>query len=76
MQMNMDEMHFWYLLPKAFKMSIGSICKKLIDEGRYQWMCHVGFNAHIVHYITPDISPENLLLLGSYDCEKNNVIIS
>jgi len=45
---------------------MGHICRRLMDEGRVQWIKEMGFkNVRLVQYCARDVSKENVLLLAS-----------
>ena len=54
------------LLPtKATQKELGRQIKRLIDLGRVKYLQQfLGFEAEIVYYCPPEVSPENALLLA------------
>ncbi len=51
-------------LPRAQRMALGALCKRLIDAGRLEWLQQRCATAELVYYIQPEVSGENRLLLG------------
>ncbi|GMH33104.1 hypothetical protein BSKO_00938 [Bryopsis sp. KO-2023] len=55
--------NFWRGLSVEYRMAIGAKCKRLIDEGRWQWLKDLSWNAQLVEYVSAKVSPENKLLV-------------
>eukprot|EP00850_Spirogloea_muscicola_P013617 SM000093S24428 [mRNA] locus=s93:361603:365424:+ [translate_table: standard] len=62
-------MHSLDVIPQDRRLSIGRACKQLIDTGRLQFLRNHGLAADIVAYIPTAISPENRLLLATYQAD-------
>ncbi|KAF6172221.1 hypothetical protein GIB67_024843 [Kingdonia uniflora] len=45
---------------------LGLMCKDIIDMGRLLWIKEHEFEAKLVKYVPPSISPENRLLVANY----------
>eukprot|EP00250_Pteridium_aquilinum_P000447 c10490_g1_i1 orf=110-1522(+) len=55
----------WLACP-AYRAELGLKCKKLLDVGRLYWLMQMGMKAKLVAYVSPEITPENTLLLASH----------
>lgn len=49
------------------RVTLGFICKDIIDIGRLLWVEERGLHANLVKYVPPNISPENHLLVAKWD---------
>ncbi|MCO5600513.1 hypothetical protein L7F22_054626 [Adiantum nelumboides] len=59
-----DSVSDW-LQSLADKAEFGLKCKRLLDVGRFYWLKQMGMNAKLVTYVSPEVTPENTLLLAS-----------
>lgn len=48
------------------RVTLGFICKDIIDIGRLLWVEEHGLLANLVKYVPPNISPENHLLVAKW----------
>lgn len=51
-------------MPAADRAILGFMCKEIIDTGRLLWLREHGLDARLVKYVSPNISPENNLLVA------------
>ena len=59
-------------IPRARRMEVGAKCKRLIDEGRLEFLKSSGFKAESLLYVRPEVSGENRLLLASCLGKESN----
>ncbi|XP_078149300.1 methyltransferase isoform X1 [Carex rostrata] len=51
-------------IPATERAAFGFMCKEIVDTGRLHWLKENGFDAQLVSYVPPSISPENHLLVA------------
>ncbi|KAI5060655.1 hypothetical protein GOP47_0025075 [Adiantum capillus-veneris] len=66
-----DNVNGW-LTSFVDRAEFGLKCKRLLDVGRFYWLKQVGMNARLVAYVSPEVTPENTLLLASLVAVRTN----
>merc|ERR1711871_1346048 len=50
----------------ALRAEVGILSKRLLNEGRAAWLAQQGWSrVELCRYVTPDVTPENQVLLGA-----------
>lgn len=48
------------------KLQVGQKAKKILEYGRAHYLRSLGYNCKLVEYIDPAITPENMLIVGTW----------